>query len=87
MNVKKKFESNYDTEITELLVLTNERVGGGYKEDGMIVPSLTLSSSRFTASVQGNTKDSKKTICFWKFSKKMSPTRSLPPSKSMCQRR
>lgn len=46
MNVMKKFESNYETEITELLVLTNERVGGGYKEHGMIVPSL-----RFIASV------------------------------------
>lgn len=45
MNVKKKFESNYDTEITELLVLTNECVGGGYKEAGMIVPSLKFIAS------------------------------------------
>ena len=29
MNFIKKFESNYDTAITELLVLTNQRVGGG----------------------------------------------------------
>lgn len=46
MNIVKKFESKYDTTITELLVLTNQRVGGGYKEHGMIVPSL-----RFVASV------------------------------------
>ncbi|MDE6363063.1 MAG: DUF2262 domain-containing protein [Lachnospiraceae bacterium] len=40
MNVLKKFENNYESAITELLVLTNERVSGGYKERGMIVPSL-----------------------------------------------
>ena len=45
MNVRKNFESNYDTEITELLVLTNERVGGGYKEHGMLVPSLKFIAS------------------------------------------
>ncbi len=31
MNIVKKFESKYDTTITELLVLTNQRVSSGHK--------------------------------------------------------
>ncbi len=45
MNIVKKFESKYDTTITELLVLTNQRVSGGHKEHDMIVPSLDFVAS------------------------------------------
>ena len=45
MNIVKKFESKYDTTITELLVLTNQRVSSGHKEHDMIVPSLDFVAS------------------------------------------